>query len=157
MDYRPEQIREHIHSKKGRNMMTFIVFLLISAGLWYVMSVNDTVERQYDLDVVVMDMPRDVDMDFYLENDSLIGPDGNLGKYTIVVKEQALSNWRKKNVTGRPLNLHFTDFRQTIDGSFYLPSAKMEGALDEYFGKGMVIVTWKPSIVAFKGRMQADN
>lgn len=146
-------ITQKFHTPRGLNMMTFFVFLLISAGLWFVMSLNDTMERQYSITVEVVDLPQNSDVQFFLESGEKIGRDGYLGKYMAEVKEKGIKHLSKKNTDNSSLKVHFTDFQQTTEGYYYLPSSKMEAALQNYLGEGVVIVTWKPSVVAFKGLM----
>ena len=141
-------IKAKLHSRRGRDLITFFVFVIISSGLWLVMSLNDTSQRIYSIHVEVEDLPHDES--FYLENGRMIGTDGDIGIYTVVMKERGILLLKNNKRLDRALKLKFTDFRRDNNGVFYLSSAKMEAALQEYFGERAVIITWNPSVVAFK-------
>lgn len=141
-------IKEKLHSRRGRNMVTFFVFVIISAGLWFVMSLNDTSQRDYSVNVTVAGLP--YGETFCLENGDTINADGNLGVYHVIVKERGIMQIRGRNKHNKTLEFNFTDFQHAGNGVFYLSSSKMESALQEYLGNRTVIVTWKPSIVTFK-------
>ena len=44
----------------GRNALTFFVFLLISTVFWFLMALNDEVQRDFRLPVTLVDFPEDV-------------------------------------------------------------------------------------------------
>ncbi len=141
-------LKEKISSKRGQNFITFLIFVAIASGLWIVMSLNDTTQREYPIHVAVADLPEGIT---YCHDDNTpIDSNGDLGIYTVIVKERGLfhKSFAKKNPL--PLVINFTDFNSSKDGVFYLTSAKMETALQEYLGDNAIIVTWKPSVVSFK-------
>ena len=143
-----QALKDKIHSQRGRNLITFCIFVVIATGLWFVMSLNDTTQREYPVRVVVADMPEGIT--YCNDDDIIIGNDGYLGTYTVVVKEKGIFHHSDNLSKSNPLIINFTDFYSSKDGALYLTSAKMEAALQNYLGDNVIIVTWKPSIVAFK-------
>lgn len=143
-----QALKEKISSKRGQNLITFLIFVVIAAGLWVVMSLNDTTQREYPLNVFVADLPEDIS--FCDDDDKPIAHDGDLGVFTVIVKERGLFHKSIAKKSSLPLVVNFTDFKGSRDSIFYLPSAKMESALQDYLGDNAVIVTWKPSVVSFK-------
>lgn len=141
-------LKEKISSKRGQNFLTFLIFLVIASGLWIVMSLNDTKQREYSISVAVSGLPEGGK--FVHDDNTLIGSDGILGVYKVIVKERGLFSKSHKKTKSLPLNLNFTDFQRSNDGSFYLPTAKMESAMQTYLGENVIIVTWKPSVISFK-------
>lgn len=55
-----EKIVNTLNSRNGRNTLTFIVFLLIATLFWFLMSLNDDVQRDYDLPVSIDGLPADM-------------------------------------------------------------------------------------------------
>lgn len=47
-------------SARGRNIATFSVFLLISALFWLIMKMNDVQQRDFNLQVEIKELPKDV-------------------------------------------------------------------------------------------------
>lgn len=60
MSQRIEHIKEIIHSRKGKNTITFLVFLVISSVLWIVQSLNDEAQRDIRLAVKLTNVPDSV-------------------------------------------------------------------------------------------------
>lgn len=143
-----QALKEKISSKRGRNFVTFLIFVAISCGLWVVMSLNDTTQREYPIHVAVADLPSG--RSYCHDDNTPIDSDGDLGVYTVLVKERGLFHKFSSKKRTNPLVVNFTDFNSSKEGVFFLTSAKMEFVLQEYLGNDAIIVTWKPSIVSFK-------
>jgi len=47
-------------TQQGKNLLTFAIFALISALFWFLMTLNDNVERDYRVPVNITDIPEDV-------------------------------------------------------------------------------------------------
>lgn len=60
MENKFEKIKEILHSKKGRNALTFLAFLVLSTVLWIVMSLNEEVQRDIRCTVRITNVPDSV-------------------------------------------------------------------------------------------------
>lgn len=60
MGQRIERLRQIIHSQQGRNVITFLVFVVISAVLWIVQSLNDEAQRDLQLSIRLTNVPDSV-------------------------------------------------------------------------------------------------
>ncbi|MDE7119568.1 MAG: hypothetical protein K2O10_03070, partial [Muribaculaceae bacterium] len=52
-----ETIKEGLRTVKGRNALTFFIFLLISAVFWVLMALNDEVQHDYKLQLRLAGFP----------------------------------------------------------------------------------------------------
>lgn len=60
MEDKIEKFKEVLHSKKGRNALTFLAFLVLSTVLWLVMSLNEEVQRDIRCTVRITNVPDSV-------------------------------------------------------------------------------------------------
>lgn len=60
MGQRIERLKQLIHSQQGRNVITFLIFVVISAVLWIVQSLNDEAQRDLRLSVKLTNVPDSV-------------------------------------------------------------------------------------------------
>lgn len=51
------KIRQKATSAKGRSILTFLIFLLISTIFWFMMTLNETIQRDYRLPVEITGIP----------------------------------------------------------------------------------------------------
>lgn len=51
------EIKKKAASGKGRSILTFLIFLLISTIFWFMMTLNETIQRDYRLQVEVSEIP----------------------------------------------------------------------------------------------------
>ncbi|MDE6317008.1 MAG: hypothetical protein K2L73_01245 [Muribaculaceae bacterium] len=54
------KIKKGVTSEKGHSIFTFLIFLLIATIFWFLMTLNETVQRDYRLEVSITDVPQDV-------------------------------------------------------------------------------------------------
>lgn len=50
-------VRQKATSGRGRSIFTFLIFLLISTIFWFLMTLNETIQRDYRLPVEISDIP----------------------------------------------------------------------------------------------------
>ena len=55
-----ERLSRAAHSAKGRNVLTFLVFLLISTGFWFIMALNDEVQHEFEAPLSINGIPADM-------------------------------------------------------------------------------------------------
>lgn len=60
MGQRIDRLNQVVHSQQGRNVMTFLVFVVISAVLWIVQSLNDEAQRDIRLRINLTHVPDSV-------------------------------------------------------------------------------------------------
>ena len=90
----------------GRNALTFFVFLLISTVFWFLMALNDEVQRDFRVPVALVDFP---------ENVTIIS--GATASVNVTVKDKE-SSLMKFAWGGRPLlRLHYDEFLKSGEHS----------------------------------------
>lgn len=55
-----KQAKVLLSTRQGRNAVTFAVFLLIATIFWFMMTLNDEVQRDYTIPIKIIDLPDDV-------------------------------------------------------------------------------------------------
>lgn len=55
-----KKIEELLHSRRGKNVVTFLVFLVISAAMWTVLSLNEELQRDIRCTVKITNLPDSV-------------------------------------------------------------------------------------------------
>lgn len=51
------KIKKSVNSEKGKSVFTFLIFLLIATIFWFMMTLNETVQRDYRLEIAITDVP----------------------------------------------------------------------------------------------------
>lgn len=128
-----KKLREGLRTAKGRNILTFLVFLAISTVFWFLLALNDDVQEDYNIPVVLEDVPKDVTI--------LSGYNPILN---ITVKDKGSSlmkfSWGKTPT----MKLRFDDFSKPNDSTLLLGAAGLNSAVRGIFGTGVTIVSMRP-------------
>lgn len=130
------RIRREINARLGRNTLVFLVFMGIATLFWCLMSLNDDVQREYELPVVISDLPADM---------TLLTGDGALPTVIVSVKDKGLNQLSKRISNDGHLTLSYYDFNN-IHASHRLVynQSQMGSALRQYFGTSATISTFAP-------------
>lgn len=81
-----QRLSVRLTTEQGKNMLTFSIFVAISFFFWLLMTLNDDVEREYNVKVVINDVPEDIN--FITEAPSTIlvtvnGKGSSLARYSL--------------------------------------------------------------------------
>lgn len=126
-------------SSRGHKAITYAIFLLISTMFWFMMTLNDEVQRDYAVEIDVAELPTDITLL------SDITPTVNLS-----VKDKGRA-FVKYDLGKKPrLKLKFSDFRLTDDNRLILSSQKLKSAVRELFGSNSQIVFMSPDSISVK-------
>ena len=135
VDYRLyyRKIKEELRTTTGRNLLTFIVFLLISTIFWFLMALNDEVQEDYKVPLLLEDFPKQVTVI------SGVVPTVNV---TVKDKGSALAKfaWGAKPV----LKLSYDEFSRPADNHLLFNEAQLNSALRGVFGSSALVVGVKP-------------
>lgn len=119
-------------SKRGRNMLTFLVFLLISTAFWFIMALNNEVQHEFEVPLEITNLPSDVTM---LSNVP--------SKVSVNLKDKGISllRWEWGNIP--ILELDYQQF-QNNGRHLKMNNTQLTGAVRSAFGGGTNIVEVKP-------------
>lgn len=122
-----------MRSATGRNALTFFVFLLISTVFWFLMALNDEVQRDFRLPVTLVDFPEDV---------TIIS--GVTATVNVTVKDKE-SSLVKFAWGGLPqLRLGYDDFMKTGDHSLMYSVNQLNSSVRSAFGPTATILAVRP-------------
>lgn len=134
-----EQILKLLKTRQGKNAMTFGIFLIISTVFWFLMTLNDEVQRDYIIPVDIVDVPADVTL-LSSDNPSL----------NISVKDKGRNllkfDWGK----GPKLKIKFSDFNITDDGRLILTEQSVKTIVREMFGNSTQIAFMHPDSLSLR-------
>ena len=117
----------------GRNALTFFVFLLISTVFWFLMALNDEVQRDFRVPVALVDFP---------ENVTIIS--GATASVNVTVKDKE-SSLMKFAWGGRPLlRLHYDEFLKSGEHSLVFSVNQLNSAVRGVFGPTATILAVRP-------------
>ena len=127
------EAREGLRSARGRNLLTFVVFLAISTVFWFLLALNDDVQRDYTVPVQLEDFPSDCTI--------LSGYNPVL---SLSVKDKGSALLRYAWGKTPTVKLHMEDFSRQNDSTLILSAARLNAAVRGIFGTGANIVTLRP-------------
>ncbi len=127
------EAREGLRSARGRNLLTFVVFLAISTVFWFLLALNDDVQRDYTVPVRLEDFPSDCTI--------LSGYNPVL---SVSVKDKGSALLRYAWGKTPTVKLHMEDFSRQNDSTLILSAARLNAAVRGIFGTGANIVTLRP-------------
>lgn len=135
MDYkaRYRKLKEDLRTTTGRNVLTFLVFFLISTVFWFLLALNDEIQKDYRVPLRLEEFPR---------NMTIIS--GNVPTVNVIVKDKG-SALAKYSWGGKPtLKLRYEDFTRLNDEQLLLSEAQLNSALRGIFGSSASIVAVRP-------------
>lgn len=127
------KFKEDLRTTAGRNVLTFIVFLVISAIFWLLMALNDEVQEDYKVPLRLEEFPKDM---------TIIS--GNVPTVNVTIKDKG-SALAKFAWGARPvLKLRYEEFSRPSDNHLLLNEAQLNSALRGIFGTSASIVAVRP-------------
>lgn len=124
-------------TRRGRNALLYLLFVAVAFVFWLVMSMDDEVQRDFDIPVELQDVPDSI----VVIND--LPP-------TLAVSVRAKGNllvpflWRQHLPA---LKLKFGQYARSKSEMIYLNRYTMERCLREYFGDGVNISSCRPDTI----------
>lgn len=127
------KFKEELRTTTGRNILTFLVFLLISTIFWFLMALNDEVQEDYKVPLRLEEFPK---------NMTIISGTVPTVNVTIKDKGSALAKfaWGAKPV----LKLRYDEFSRPTDNHLLFSEAQLNSALRGIFGSSASVVAVKP-------------
>lgn len=126
-------ITEGLRTAKGRNILTFFIFLAISTVFWFLLALNDDVQEDYKLSVTLEDFPKNLTI--------LSGYNPTLN---LTVKDKGSSLMKFSWGHTPKMKLRYDDFTKPNDTTLMLSSAQLNSAVRGIFGTGATIVSMRP-------------
>jgi hypothetical protein len=125
--------REVLRSSKGRNILSFFVFLVIATIFWLLLALNDDVQNNYKLPVTIDGFPENATVlnDYYPTiNVTVKGKGSSLLQFV----------WSKSPA----LKLRFDDFTLVNDSVLQMNAAQLNSAVRNLFGVNTTVLTMRP-------------
>jgi hypothetical protein len=117
----------------GRNVLTFLIFLLISTIFWFLMALNDEVQRDFKIPVKLEGFPKDM---------TVIS--GGSSAITVSVKDKGSALAKFAWGTKPELKINFDEFNKRKDNHLILTAAQMSSAVRGIFGSNASIMAIRP-------------
>lgn len=128
-----EKARKELRSATGRNILTFLVFFIISTFFWFLMALNDEVQHDYQVPLRLEEFPQGV---------TVIS--GNVPTINVTVKDKGSALAKFSFGNDPVLKLRYDDFTRLPDNSLLLSEAQLNSSLRGIFGSSASIVATRP-------------
>lgn len=125
-----DKIRHQLNSRNGRNTLTFLVFLAISTLFWFLMSLNDDIQHDYELPVTINNLPEDI---------TLLSSHGETPVIAVTVRDKGVNHLSKRFIKSGALKIDYRDFTEADNNRLSLSEAQLGAALRQYFGSTATI------------------
>ena len=135
MDYkaRYRKLKEDLRTTTGRNVLTFMVFFLISTVFWFLLALNDEVQKDYRIPLKLEDFPRDM---------TIIS--GNVPVINVTVKDKGSALAKFSWGATPSLKLRYENFSRLADNHLLLSESQLNSAMRGIFGNSASIVAVRP-------------
>lgn len=129
-------IKQKATSGRGRALLTFMIFLIISTIFWFMMTLNETVQRDYRLDVEIVNVP---------ENTTFITPPIPFIEVSVRDKGRALIKYD----WGTPpkVNIKYEDFISRGDNRIVISQEMLSNNIRNSFGSGCEVLSIRPDSI----------
>lgn len=134
-----DKASEMLHTIKGKNALTFGVFLIIATVFWFLMTLNDDVQRDYSIPIKIVDLPDDITLLSDSEqtiNVTVKDKGRNLIKY----------DWGKDP----KLTLRFSDFNTIDENRLVIDEQGVKTMVRDLFGNSSQIPYIKPDSIVIR-------
>lgn len=131
-----ERLTEAVHSSRGKDVLLYLLFVCVAFVFWVLLSLDTEVQRDYDVPVVIENVPDSVT---FVSN---VPPTINIG---VQAKGSQLLQYSWGHLAS--LKLNFNEYGNLDDGVFLMPTAKLESRVRDYFGSNVVINNVRPDSI----------
>ncbi len=132
-------VRNFLFSSLNKEFLIFLFFLALSSGFWFMMTLNETYEREYDIPVSLVGVPRNVVLTGELPE-----------SVHVVVRDKGFSLAAYKYWRGfSPLSFKFSSYSDENKGSGLVPASEVQRqVLNQLYGSSKLLSV-KPSKLDF--------
>ncbi len=130
-----QHIKQQLSSRMGRNTLTFLVFLAISTLFWLLTSLNDEIQKDYELGIEIDRLPKDM---------TLLSNQGTLPKVTVSVRDKGISLLSKQLLGTSTLHIDYRDFYDNDNGRLSLTESQLNSNIRQIFGSTSTITNLSP-------------
>lgn len=128
-----DKVKEGLRTVKGRNALTFLIFLAISAVFWVLMALNDEVQHDYRLKLKLAGFP---------ENMTIIS--GANPTISVSVKDKGSALMKFTWNTQPELTVNYDEFSKAGDHNLLMTQAQLNSAVRNIFGSSATIIAVRP-------------
>ncbi len=128
-----DKVKEGLRTVKGRNALTFLIFLAISAVFWVLMALNDEVQHDYRLKLKLAGFP---------ENMTIIS--GANPTVSVSVKDKGSALMKFTWNTQPELTVNYDEFSKAGDHNLLMTQAQLNSAVRNIFGSSATIIAVRP-------------
>lgn len=135
-----EKITTISKTARGKNILTFLIFLLISTLFWFMMVLNDDVQRDYKVKLEIEDLPDNVTILTKLPENidvSVIGKGRSFIKF----------DWGAADPI---LRVKYSDLADRGDNRMALSEQNLSSAVRDIFGTATQVSSTKPDSLSLK-------
>lgn len=129
-------IKQKATSGRGRSVLTFMIFLIISTIFWFMMTLNETIQRDYRLEVNIVNVP---------ENTTFLTEPMQYIEVSVRDKGRALIKYD----WGKPpkVNIKYEDFIKRGDNRVVISQEMLGNNIRNSFGSGCEILSIRPDSI----------
>lgn len=136
-----DAVKNYLLSKKSREFFVFAFFFLVSAGFWFIQTLNDTFDMEVQVPIAITNVPDEI-----IITDDLPSP------LRVTVRDKGMGlmrYYRKRSKT--PLLVDFKDHLKEPGGigRVILPSAEVQKLLSTYLLSSTRIVAIHPDTIDY--------
>lgn len=128
-----DKVKEGLRTVKGRNALTFLIFLAISAVFWVLMALNDEVQHDYRLKLKLAGFP---------DNMTIIS--GANPTVSVSVKDKGSALMKFTWNTQPELTVNYDEFSKAGDHNLLMTQAQLNSAVRNIFGSSATIIAVRP-------------
>lgn len=133
---RYDRINRALHSSRGKDVLLYLMFVVVASVFWLLLSLDNEVQRDFDIPVELTDVPDSV---------TLIGtPPQSIG---VSVKSKGSQIVRFIWGSAPVLKIKY-DPMLVRDNRFFMSHARLDARLREYFGAGVMISSLRPDSIS---------
>lgn len=129
-------IKRKATSGKGKTVLTFLVFLLISTLFWFLTTLNETIQRDYRLEVKILDVPKDVT---FISNPTQF--------IDVSVKDKGRALIKFDWGTPPMVNVKYSDFIKRNENNIIINREMLSNNIRNSFGSGCEILSIRPDSI----------
>lgn len=130
------KLKQKVTSAKGRSVVTFLIFLLISTIFWFMMTLNETIQRDYRLKVEITGMPQGVV--FISKPPEYID---------VSVKDKGRALIKYDWGTPPRVKIKYSDFIKKSDSRIVINQEMLSNSIRNSFGSGCEIMSIRPDSI----------